>query len=102
MGNPLSPVIANFYMEKFEEHALETVTLGPKAWLRYVDDTFVIWSHGDKELENFLCHLNSICPRIQFTMEKEEKGELAFLDVKVYSRNETLGHKVHRKVTHTE
>lgn len=73
MGNPLSPVIANFFMEKFEQDALNTAVSRPICWLRYVDDTFVIWSHGEHELNNFLYHLNSLNPRIKFTMEKEKE-----------------------------
>ena len=40
MGSPLSPVLANIYMEYFEEMALGFTPLKPSMWLRYVDDTF--------------------------------------------------------------
>ncbi|KAJ4448198.1 hypothetical protein ANN_10212 [Periplaneta americana] len=103
MGSPLSPVIANFYMEAFEEATLETATLKPSCWYRYVDDTFVIWKHGRRTLEDFLLHLNSQHEQIQFTMETEKDGQLPFLDVLVYRQeNGALGHKVYRKPTHTD
>nr|XP_060615668.1 uncharacterized protein LOC132765391 [Anolis sagrei ordinatus] len=103
MGSPLSPVIANFYMEHFEEQALETATKKPTIWFRYVDDTFTIWSHGEEELNRFLDHLNSIHPNIQFTMEKENEGRLPFLDVLVIRKpDQQLGHTVYRKPTHTD
>ena len=41
MGSPLSPIVANIFMEKFEE-ALATVPHPPSLLKRYVDDTFVI------------------------------------------------------------
>ena len=46
MGSPLSPVIANFYMENFETKAIKQATLKPACCYRYVDDSFVIWPHG--------------------------------------------------------
>ncbi|MCY6488407.1 reverse transcriptase domain-containing protein, partial [Actinobacillus pleuropneumoniae] len=46
MGSPLSPVVANLFMEDFESKALNSARLLPKLWKRYVDDTNVIWSHG--------------------------------------------------------
>ena len=96
-------MVANFYIEKFEELAISSAPLKPKCWLRYVDDTFVVWSHGDEELGRFLGHLNAVHPRIQFMMEHESSDQLAFLDVLVLKRADgRLGHKVYRKPTHTD
>ena len=104
MGSPLSPIIANIYMEFFEELPLESTDVRPSLWLRYVDDTFIIWSHGAETLPTFLQHLNSVRPTIQFTMEKEVEGALPFLDVRVSRDGEsnTLVTRVYRKPTHTD
>ena len=37
--------------------------------LRYIDDTFFIWTHGEQELENFLKDLNDFNPTLSFTHE---------------------------------
>ena len=42
MGSPLSPIIANLFMESLEEKALESSPQKPRILLRYVDDTFVV------------------------------------------------------------
>ena len=104
MGSPLSPILASLYMEYFEEIALKSTETVPSLWLRYVDDTFVIWPHGEDTLPDFLKHLNSIRSPIQFTMEKELGGSLPFLDVLV-TRDQKQGNvktSVYRRPTHTE
>ena len=57
MGSQLSPVVASLSMEYLEERVLNTTILQPKMWIRYVDDTFIIWPHGSTELEEFHQHL---------------------------------------------
>ena len=102
MGSPLSPVVANFFMERFENHVLDTAPFKPKVWYRYVDDTFVVWSHGDEELDRFLQYINKQNKNIQFTLEKESQGKLPFLDVLVIRKGHQLEHTVYRKPTHTD
>ncbi|XP_013788171.1 uncharacterized protein LOC106472086 [Limulus polyphemus] len=69
MGSPLSSVIANIYMEYFEDLALEPAPLVPAVWLRYVDDTFVLREHQE-DVTSFLDHINRPRPSIQFTTEQ--------------------------------
>jgi len=101
MDSPISPVIANIFMQHFEKEALRKTSKKPK--FRYVDDTFVIWRHGRAELRKFLIFLNNQHPNIHFTIVIEENGKLSFLDVLVSKKaNGTLGHQVYRKLTHTD
>lgn len=46
MGSPLSTVVANLYMESFENQAIEMASVKPILWLRYADDTFIMWPSG--------------------------------------------------------
>ena len=48
MGSPLSPIVANIYMEHFETKALETAPHPPSLWKRFVDDTLSFWIQHTK------------------------------------------------------
>ena len=101
MGSPLSPIIANLYMEGFESKALASAPSSPTMWLRYVDDTFVLWPHDANRLEEFHSHLNAQHPQIQFTKE-EKDDQISFLDVLVKRKDGIFKTSVYRKPTHTD
>ena len=42
MGSPISAVIADLYMEAFEEQTLATAPEPQRIWKCYVDDTFTV------------------------------------------------------------
>jgi hypothetical protein len=101
MGSSLSPIVSNIFMEHFEELALDSAQYKPSLWLRYVDDTFVVWPHGPQRWQNFLNHLNSLRHSILFTMEIESGSAIPFLDVLVIRKAISLATKVYREPTHT-
>ena len=71
-------------------------------WHRYVDDTFAIQKEIHKQ--DFLQHMNSVDPAIQFTEENnKEDGAFPFLDTIVKPEaNGKLSITVHRKPTQTD
>ena len=100
-GSPVSAVIANLYMEIFEEQAIESALCKPKIWKRYVDDTFTILDRD--KVDNFSQHLNSQQPSNRFTMETENNSKIAFLDTSVCREPDgCLTSSVYRKPTHTD
>ena len=101
MGSPLSPIVANLYMESFERKALSSAKLTPTVWRRCVDDMFVLWPHGANQLEEFHAHLTNQHPQIQFTKEVEEDDKINFLDVLVKKENDRFSTMVYRKPTQT-
>ena len=102
MGSPISPIVANLFMEGLETKALATSPAPPTLWKRYVDDTFIIIHRAEKN--NFLQHLNSIDDNIHFTCkEADENGAIAFLDMLITPDEEgRLNTSVYRKATHTD
>jgi hypothetical protein len=79
MGSPLSPVIANFFMEDFEEDALKRAIHKPLRSFKGVHDTFVIWSHGQEEVDDFLLHHNSIHYNTPISKDAERNGHIPFV-----------------------
>ena len=102
MGSPISPIVANLYMENFELTALNTSPNPPLMWKRFVDDTFVVMKKAHKE--EFLTHLNSVDNNIQFTTEEPRSdGSLPFLDILITPDEDgRLDTTAYRKPTHTD
>ena len=69
-------------MDKTETDFLRTQELQPFVWLRYIDNIFLIWTHGESELKKFTERLNSFLPNLQFTYEPSKK-RISFLDFNV-------------------
>ena len=77
MGSPMSLVVANLYMEEFEETVLKRM-LREVRQKRYVDGIFAIIKKG--KTDTILDYLNSFNKCIQFTVEHESNRQLPFLD----------------------
>ena len=101
MGSPLSPIIANIFMEHFEKQVLESAPHPPSLWKRFVDDTFVILETTYKE--EFFHHINSLDSHLKFTVQNtRDDGSIPFLDTLIKPNNDgSLQTKVYRKPTHT-
>ena len=102
MGSPISPMVANLFMEDLAIKALSIAPRPPTLWKRFVDDTFIIIHRRYKE--SFLQHLNSIDDNIHFTCEEaQEDGSIALLDMLISpDENGRLNTSVYRKATHTD
>ena len=101
MGSPVSAVVANLFMEDFEQRAFDVLTTRPKLWYRFVDDVFTIIKRHC--VTDTLSELNARSDHIQFTLELESNGTLPFLDANVRRLPQgKLGTTVYRKPTHTK
>ena len=77
MSSPVSPILANLYMEHFERKSLRSAST-PQVWYRFVGDT---WAISQAHKQAFLDHINSIDSAIKFTVEGTSgNGAIPFLD----------------------
>ena len=101
MGSPLSPVLACLYMESLEKRHYLKIVGEHSTWLRYVDDVFLVTNQRNN-LDEMLEKLNSVNPKIQFTLEREKDQKLAFLDTLVHRDNHGARFSVYRKPTNKD
>lgn len=103
MGSPLSPLLAEIFMSDFEEKFLNTsFAENIFFWYRYVDDILVCFTGNNIDLQYTLNHLNSIHPKIKFTVEKEKESSINFLDLSINRGNNEFSFNIYRKPTFTD
>lgn len=96
MGNTLSTIIADIVTQRLLDTALGKLEYTPTILTKYVDDIFAIIP--STAVRTTLGVLNAFHPRIQFTVEEEKNGQLAYLDVLVIRTDEqVLETNWHRK-----
>ena len=75
-----TPSYVCIFMDDLETKFLQSQSLQPLVWFRYIDDIFFIWTHGNDKLEKFLDDLNIFDNNIKFTYESS-KENVTFLDL---------------------
>ena len=102
MGSPISPIVANLFIEDLEIQAINTSITPPALWKRFVDDTFTIIKKDNRN--SFLQHLNSIHPNIKFTCEETRcDGSMSFFNILITPEEDgSLKTSVYRKPVHTD
>ena len=105
MGSPLSPLLAEIFMNNFEHTLLTSghpLIKNIVYWYRYVDDILCLWTGTDRQLQKFLTHINSIHKCIQFTIEIENNQSINFLDLTISRLGSSHSFKIFRKDTYTD
>ena len=86
MGTKLAPLFANLFMDDLEEKFVYTYQVQPFIWKRFIDDIFIIWTHGETKRNKFVTYLNTCHDTIKFTAEISNTS-IDFLDITVKNRN---------------
>ncbi|XP_072043001.1 uncharacterized protein [Amphiura filiformis] len=105
MGSPVSPIVANLYMEWLEQEAIVTAPLDikPRLWKRYVDDVLEVVNKDS--VERLTSHINQIdkTGNIKFTYETEVDHKIPFLDTLIVKKQDgSIKLLIYRKKTHTD
>ena len=100
MEGPASSTTTEIYMQAHEQSSISTALYPPKVWKRFVDEIFFILKW--KYLENFFHHINNLHQHIEFTMDEETNGKLAFLDTLLKPNDGKFSVLVYRKPTSTD
>jgi len=100
IGKPVSPIIANFFMEWLEQRAMTTAPLNcrPRLWNRFVDDTLEVIKRGS--VTQLTEHLNSVDSTGSIRFTYEEETVLDTLLIRKEDGNIKL--LVYRKKTYTD
>ena len=101
MGTGAAPNYANIFMDRFETKTLDNYPLKPMLWLRFIDDIFMLWTHGEDQLMNFISYLNDINLSIKFTHEHSDQT-VNFLDTSLHiDENRRIYTTLYEKPTDT-
>ena len=106
MGSPLSGLLADIYINDFENKYIftknNTFYNNIIFYAKYVDDTFLIFDGTIRQIDNFLNYLNKKSKNIQFTVEHENNKRINFLDLTIIKNFNHLEFKIYRKLTTTD
>ena len=68
MGSSMALTYANIFMAILERKLLNETPQGliPIKWIRFINDTFAIWTHDIEKVQKFLSYINNFHPTIKF------------------------------------
>ena len=96
----MAPPYAIIFMGELQEKLLKDCDKKPVAWWQYIGDIFMLWQHGEKELQKFLGFLNCYHPTKK-SIANYSRKEKNFLDVLVRKLNNQLVTDLYIKPTGT-
>ena len=84
MGNPLSPLPADIFMDNLEKRIKVLPSFRRFLfWYRYVDDVIAFFVGTRQQLDLFYNSLNKLHSNIKFTIGLESDNSINFLDLNI-------------------
>ena len=100
MGTKCAPTYANLVLSVIESEFLNTLTVKPLCWYRFIDDIFTVFDGSSDELKELVHNFNQLDPSIKLTLEYSAE-KIAFLDTVVYRAGNKLHTSLYKKPTDT-
>jgi hypothetical protein len=104
MGGPTSAVLVETFIQYLERTKI--IKLLDKYrildYYRYVDSILIVYNKNIADIENTLIEFNTGHPKINFTIEKETRNTLNYLDVTITNNHNKLTFRIYRKPTNTD
>ena len=100
IGTKFAPPYAFIFMDEIETEFLKSQQFQPFLWLRFIHDTFFVWTHGEEKLTQFLNQLNNFHSNLKFIFEISS-CTFNFLDLNVRNGTIHTDLKIKRTVTST-
>ena len=98
IGSKLGRNYACTYLGSWETDLLNSCVHKPFMYLRYIDDIFGIWLHGEEKLREFHALANSLHDQIKLDLRLSQ-SMVDFLDVRVSVKGNELHTDVYTKPT---
>ena len=98
IGTKCIPPYACIFKDKAKTDFVESQKHKPMAWNRYIDDIYLIWTHGKDKLEQFVKELNKTHSNLKFMNESSEE-KISFLNLSVCLCNGKPFTDLHNKAT---
>ena len=89
MGNPLSPLLTQIFLDSLESKISKNPLFKKlNYWHRYVADVLACFTGTDRQLTVFLEYINNLHNNIKFTIENEINNSINFLDLTISRDND--------------
>ena len=100
MGSCVTPSYAIHALGAFKTQYVYPYKLQSVLYMRFIDDIFIIWQHGQEELTKFIDYLNGCMDSFKFTSEFSG-NTVTFLDTKISIVNNQLISDLYCKPTYS-
>jgi hypothetical protein len=103
MGAPTSSIFSELYLLSLENSTIYKLLLNHDivGYFRYVDDILIVYDEGKTNIDTLLKCFN-ISPKLKFTVEKEVKQKIKFLDITINREPNKMSIYIYRKPTYTD